>query len=147
MNGAHLHLILTHLPIVGIPLALLLLLWGRVRRCDEIERSALGALVLLGALTVAAKWTGEGAEEVLKGLPDYPRPWVHEHEEMADKATLATAFLGLLSLAGLLKRQASRKLGAAILAVGLLSSGLLVYTGALGGQIRHTEIRTEAQAP
>ena len=141
MNGAHIHLILTHLPIVGVPLALLLLVWGQLRASQENQRAAFFALVLLALATILAKWTGEGAEDVLKALPDYPRPWVHSHEEMADRATLATVCLGLLSLVALIRSRSSRALGAAVLALGLISSGLLIWTGALGGQVRHTEIR------
>jgi uncharacterized membrane protein len=143
MNGAHLHLILTHLPIVGLPLAVLLLLWGWLRGAVDNQRAALFALVILAALTVGAKLTGEGAEDVLKGLPDYPRPWVHQHEDMADKATVAGVLTGILALLGLLKKSLSRGWMAAILAAGVLSSALLIYTGALGGLVRHTEIRSD----
>lgn len=141
MNGAHLHLILTHLPIVGVPLAVLLLIWGRLRQSQDNQRAALFAFVLLAGLTVVAKLTGEGAEDVLKALPDYPRSWVHSHEDMADKATIAMVLTGLLALVSLVKKQTSGALLAAVLLLGLSSSALLIYTGALGGQVRHTEIR------
>lgn len=143
MNGAHLHLILTHIPIVGMPLTLFLFLWGQWRSSLEIERAAFFAFGLLACLTVWANSTGEGAESVLKALPDYPRPWVHQHEAMADKASIATVVTGLLSLVALLWKGSSKKFTAVILCSALVSSFLLVAAGALGGQIRHVEIRKD----
>lgn len=143
MNGAHLHLILTHIPIVGMPLTFFLLLWGQWRSSREIEKTAFFAFGLLACLTVWVNSTGEGAETVLKALPDYPRPWVHQHEAMADKASVATVLTGLLSFVAFFKKESSKKLAAVVLCCALASSFLLVLTGALGGQIRHVEIRQD----
>lgn len=144
MNGAHLHLILTHLPIVVMPMALLLLLKGHLCRSSDNQRAALYAMMALAAITLLTNWTGEGAEHVLKGLPDYPRPWVHSHEEMADRATIATSITGVLALLQLFWKRAAQPLKLAAVALAVLSTLLLGYTGLLGGQIRHTEVRVSA---
>ena len=46
MNAAHLHLMVNHLPVVGTPVILALLLWGLVRRSRDIQRAALGGAVV-----------------------------------------------------------------------------------------------------
>lgn len=146
MNGAHLHLILTHLPIVGMPLTLLLLLKGHLCRSSDNQRAALYAMMALAVITLLTNWTGEGAEQVLKGLPEYPRLWVHSHEEAADRATVATGITGLLALLQLFWKSTAQPLKIATVALAVLSTLLLGYTGLLGGQIRHTEVRTSASA-
>jgi len=42
MNGAQLHLMLNHLPVMGALFSLLLLGWSLIRRSTEIQKLALG---------------------------------------------------------------------------------------------------------
>ena len=59
--------------------------------------------------------------------------------------------LGMGGLAGLIIFQGSRTVptwfGAVLLATSLLVGGLMAWTANLGGQIRHTEIRSGAHLP
>jgi len=150
MSSAHWHLVLTHLPIVGVPAGLALLVWGMWKKSEDLRCAALVAFILCGALAFFAKQTGDGAEDQIEKVPGFSKSIVHEHEEMADKAFLLTAVLAVASL-GVLVAGRRRTLPAptypVILMLALGSSGLLVYTGALGGQIRHTEIRGESFCP
>ena len=70
-------------------------------------------------------------------------------EELADKSFLAAAVLGVLAL-GILVRWRTTEIprGAALtaLAGSFVVAGMMGYTGLLGGQIRHTEVRTGATA-
>ena len=53
MNGAHLHLLLNHIPVIGVPLGLLLLAFAFLRRSEEWKRAALwtrGDRALAGSL-------------------------------------------------------------------------------------------------
>lgn len=144
MTTAHWHLVLTHLPIVGVPAGLALLVWGMVRRSQDLKTAALLAFLFCGALAFFAQQTGEGAEEQIEDLPGFSKTIVHRHEEMADKACLLSALLALTSLGALVARQKvalPQPTYPLILTLAVASSLLLVYTGALGGEIRHTEIR------
>lgn len=146
MSSAHWHLILTHLPIVGVPVGLLLLVWGMWKKSEDLRCAALVAFVLCGALAFFAKQTGDGAEDQIEKVPGFSKSIVHQHEEMADKAFLLTAILAVTSLGVLVAgrgRTLPRPTYPVVLLLALGSSGLLVYTGALGGEIRHTEIRGE----
>jgi hypothetical protein len=63
MNGAQLHLMLNHLPVMGALFSLLLLGWSLTRRSTEIQKLALGGALLAGLSSVPAYLTGEPAEE------------------------------------------------------------------------------------
>ena len=150
MSSAHWHLVLTHLPIVGVPAGLALLVWGMWKKSQELRCAALVAFILCGVLAFCAKQTGEGAEEQIEKLPGFSESIAHEHEEMADKAFLLTAVLAVASLAVLVAgrgRTLPQATYPVVLVLALGSAGLLAYTGALGGEIRHSEIRGEFFSP
>jgi len=57
MNGAHLHLLLNHIPVIGVPLGLLLLAFAFLRRSEEWKRAALwtrGDRALAGSLLLGS---------------------------------------------------------------------------------------------
>ena len=149
MTGTHLHLLVNHVRILGAIFALALriasLRYGR----DVLQRTALVVLVIVGMAAAAAKFSGEPAEDGVRGMPGVTRAAIHEHEEIADNAFLAAVALGVLSAAALLRwRREPIPHGAALtsLAGTAVVSALMAYTGLLGGQIRHTEVRPGATA-
>lgn len=147
MTTAHWHLILTHLPIVSIPFAATLLLVGVARNSRDLRNAALVAFVVCGLLTILAKQTGDGAEDQVRNVPGFVKSIVHQHENMADKAVLLTSLLAIVSLGTLVAQRGRTLPGAsypAILVLAVSASAVLIYTGALGGQIRHTEIRSDS---
>ena len=146
MNGAHLHLLLNHAPVLGTIGALAIGVYGLLRHQRDVVTLALGLLVLSGVLGFAAMQTGEGAEEVLEeSVPSVSHDVIHEHEEMGEKAGWASVVLGLVALGALVagRGDAGPKTGLVwgVMALALVVSGLMVWTANLGGQIRHTEIR------
>ena len=151
MSSAHWHLVLVHIPIVGVPFGLALLMWGLWRRSQDVRSAALVVFILCGLVAFQAKQTGDGAEEQLEKLPDFSKTLVHQHEEMADKAFLLTGALALASLAAMVATRGGREMprfaSPLLLALALSSSAALAYTGSLGGEIRHTEIRGDSLSP
>ncbi len=69
MNQAHFHLILNHLPILGILFGLIILTGGFLTKNAAVKRTALGMFVLSAIFAIPAYLTGEGAEEVVENLP------------------------------------------------------------------------------
>ena len=69
---------------------------------------------------------------------------VEEHEEAAELAFISLMILGGTSLIGLFlsykKSALANKVALVVLLISLVSFGLVVRTGYLGGQIRHTEV-------
>ncbi len=145
MSPAHLHLMLNHLPVVGTPIVLALLLWGLLRRSRDVQRAALGAVVLLAVVSYPVFLTGEPAEEQLEDSTWYQERLVHEHEERGEAALIAMLLTGGIAVVGLWQSRGSRPAAPAlggITAGGLaLSAALFGWTALAGGVIRHEEVR------
>jgi hypothetical protein len=151
MTPVHLHLLLNHLPVVGTLGAILLLAYAVLRRSTELTRVSLGLFVLLALAGAVVYLTGEPAEETVENLAGVSESVIESHEEAALFATLLLGALGAVALGGLLafrKRAAGIPRGFAALALllSLLPAAAMGYTANLGGQIRHTEIRSGAVA-
>jgi len=143
MNVAHLHLLLTHLPVLGTLFGLGLGAYALLLRKPDVLKAALGVFVLAGLTAGAAYLTGEGAEETAEGL-GIDEAYVERHEEAAGRALLGAGALGVMALAGLAFSR-GKPVGSPVafgaLALGAVVMGLMAYTANLGGQIRHAEIR------
>ena len=150
MNTVHLHLLLNHVPIIGAVLGVLLVGVAIARRSDELGKVALGAFVLLGVVSVAVFLTGEPAEDLVEKLPGVSRALTEEHEEAALLATIVMGVVGSLSLIALgafRKRSLARWVTPALMVLALGATGTMGYAANLGGQIRHTEIRSSIVVP
>lgn len=144
MNYAHIHLILNHVPVVGVGGIILLLIVAMVRRSNELITVALVFILLLSLVTIAVYLTGEPAEEVIKNLPGISKELIDQHEEQAEIAFILVEVTGAIALITLIARRYSDRLGQKlailILVVLIVSGGLLAWTANLGGKIRHPEI-------
>ena len=59
MNGAYLHLVTNHVPVIGFPIVFLLLTAGAIRKSRDLVNAGLVGLVLLGIVTTVA-WRSGG---------------------------------------------------------------------------------------
>jgi uncharacterized membrane protein len=150
MNWAHLHLALNHVPVIGLPIVLLLLGWGIVKRSAELVKASFGLIILLAVVTVIVQVTGEPAEELVEGLPGVVESMVEAHEESALLGTIGVVVVGVIALFGLWRLGTGKILpqwyASAVLIAGVFVAGLMVWIANLGGQIRHSEIRPSASA-
>lgn len=146
-SGVHLHLLVNHAPILGALFALALLVASYRWAPDVLRRTALVVLIGTALAAVVADLTGDPAEDAIRGLPGVKREVIHAHEEFADKSYIAAAVVGVLALGALVRwRRAPLPGGVALGALvgAAVVSGMMVYTGLLGGQVRHTEVRPGA---
>ena len=147
MSGAHIHLLLNHIPVIGILVGFVVFALGVWRRNDSWTRLALGLFAAVALVAVATMLTGESAEEAVENLPGVSESLIEPHEEAAKLAAIGAYVLGAISLAALVwvrRRPLPRVLTVTVLPVALLVTGLMAYTANLGGQIRHPEIRAGA---
>lgn len=146
MDIVHLHLALTHVPVIGIPIGLALLGWGAWRRSEDVVRVALVLLAVMGVAALAVYLTGEPAEEAVEHLAGVSEVVLESHEEAAAWSMYGALALGVMALAGLAlqrSRTLSRGVLAGIMLAALAVTGSMAYTANLGGQIRHSEIRSK----
>jgi formate hydrogenlyase subunit 3/multisubunit Na+/H+ antiporter MnhD subunit len=146
MTAAHVHLLLNHIPILGSIFGLLVLSYGMLRKSDEIKKTSLGVFVITALVTIPVYLTGDGAAKIVSSLPGVSTAIIQQHDQAATITMFAIQILGALSLLSLWLSWRSRRelrswmtLGVFILA--MISSGLGAWTGSIGGQIRHTEVR------
>lgn len=147
MDAAHLHLMINHLPIMGIPMVAGLLFWGLLRRSRDVLRTALGAAVIVAALSYPVFLTGEPAEEQLEDTAWLKERLVHEHEERAEAGLIAILLTGALGAVVLWQSRAGRNVPtstAGLTLAGLVvSAGLFGWSALAGGAIRHDELRAD----
>jgi uncharacterized membrane protein len=148
INPAHLHIILNHIPVLGIPFGIALFIYGFLRKSQEIRTAALLVFVAVALVTIPTFLSGEAAEDMVEHLPGVSERLIENHEDAAKIALIATSILGGLSLIRLL---IPARFGAVrapetilVFALSLAVSGWLGWTGHLGGQIRHSEIRSSS---
>ncbi len=136
---------INHIPVIGVPGAILLLIYAIARKSGEVKMVTLGILVLLAILTVSVYLTGQAAEDIVKKLPGVTEGSIGRHEEVADLSLVLIEALGVLALVGLffIRRSGTAPMWllSLILVLSLVTAVIVGYTANLGGEIRHSEIR------
>ena len=68
MNGAHLHLVLNHFPVIGLIFCLAMLMAGILRKSEELTRTGMVILIAVAVIAIPVYLTGEPAEEIVERL-------------------------------------------------------------------------------
>jgi len=149
MNNTHLHLIINHLPSIGLLIGILVLLAGSLLKKTEVKLTAFGVFIFSAVTSIFAYYSGEGAEEVAKNLTGISETLIHTHEEYAEFFFIFTLILGTVSIisfiAELKRFRFSKHLMILSLLIALVDGIAVKYVGTSGGEIRHPEIRIEAK--
>ena len=148
MNDAHLHLLVNHFPLLGTLIATGILIAGILVRNNVVKNCAYFLFITSAICAIIAMNTGEGAEELVEDLPNIGHQIIHEHEEIAEKFAILMYILGGFSVLGLVanyKKHPKFKVLAIIIAtLGLITFVIGTKVGTTGGEIRHTEIRSNS---
>jgi len=147
MNDAHFHLAVNHLPIIFPIVGVIIIITGLISKSESVKRTAY-LIFIIGALTsIAAMQSGEEAEDIVEKIEGVSEFYIEKHEEAAEIFSTLTYILGGLSLIGLwvsFKQQSfSNVMSAITLGFSLAVLFFGVETGTTGGEIRHTEIRSD----
>jgi drug/metabolite transporter (DMT)-like permease len=148
MDAVHFHLLITHLPVFASVFGAALLAWGLFRDSRETRQAAYFLLFLAALGAMASNVSGEEAEHAVEDLPGVMESLIEEHEESVSLVLWMLIPCGLLSVAGIWasfrKEELEKKLAYMSLVLSLLGFAATARTAWLGGQIRHSEIRTGA---
>lgn len=149
MDQTHLHLLITHLPIFGSILGGLVLAYGLWAKSNTTKNAAYFLLTLSSIGAGVSYLTGEEAEETVENLEGVSKSIIEQHQDFALYALIGLIIVGVASIVGLflnLKKPLLTRTAATLtLVLSLISFGLVAWTGYLGGQIRHSEIRSGAK--
>ena len=146
MNAAHLHLMLNHVPTIGLVVGVGLYLLSLVRREDPLERVSHELFFVIAVLALPTYVTGLGAHLAIADRADVATGAIDAHHGAALLALACMEMTGFTAWLALWRRRRNARSGwgmpVAVLALALMT--LVVLTGAatLGGEIRHPELRT-----
>jgi len=151
LNGAHIHLLLNHVPILGAFFLTALFIVALLFRNTFLQKVCLWGLVFIALSTAVVYWTGGRAVPYLQGVPDVSQSALLAHEQAAKIALVMMFFTGIIALGGALyysfRPKISRLMLTTVMIILLVNCVVFTYVGFLGGQITHPEIRAPQTAP
>ena len=145
MNGAHLHLVLNHFPILGSLFGLVILTYGLWSKNKAFMNAGLIALIAIALITIPTFMSGEAAEEVIEHNSGVSEQLIEDHEERGKIGFLLMELLGITAVVALFLSAKNKKggklLNYAVLIFAILVFGFIVTVGNSGGKINHPELR------
>ena len=148
MTGAHLHLLLNHIPLLGTFFGLILLFIGLTKKSKTLQKAGLATFFVVALVTIPTFLTGESAEHATEHIAGFSHDVAHEHEELGEIGWIFAIVLGVLS--GLFwflltknRHIDYKKALWSILIISIASFIIMVLIGAHGGEIRRPELRGE----
>ena len=147
MNQAHLHMVFNHFPIIGLFFGIGILAFGIFKKHTILVNTAYIMFIFCMIMAKATMMTGEGAEEIVEEI-GISHDIIHNHEEVAETFMKVLYVLGILSILGLVanfKKYAKASIVSYVVLVLAIGAAVLSKSvGTSGGEIRHTEIRENA---
>ncbi len=143
MTAPQVHLMLNHVPVLGVVFATVTLAAGLVLRRATLIRFAFTTMVVIAVLAVPVFVSGGRSEPAIEHIPGVQEQSIERHEDVARGVTIALAVLGLGALGILLRYRHEplpRRTAVVLLVCGFAVSGAMAWTAHLGGQIRHDEL-------
>jgi uncharacterized membrane protein len=138
VSGAHLHLLLNHIPTVAFGVAVALFLAGLVKKSEDLTQAGFVAFFLNALLAIPAYVSGNAAEFVLRDQPGMSAGVVTAHQ---NAAMLGLVFMQMTGLVGWVALWRFRRWTIpALLALSVATFALMARAANIGGGIRHPEI-------
>jgi uncharacterized membrane protein len=144
MNAAQLHLMLNHIPSIGVIIGLVTFLIGWLRRLDGVRKTGAWTILLAGIMVWPASFTGEEAEVLIEDLPGIQKNLMSQHEDAAGQAFVMTLISAAIALSYLLiakLKQSLVKITSFLLVISSVIALVLILNAShKGGLIRHPEL-------
>lgn len=146
MNGAHIHLLLNHIPILGTLFGLIIFIFAVIRNNKTLLQTTLFTFIISAIVAFPVLQSGEEAEEIVEHSKEMKvsHDVIHEHEEVAETAFWLLIALGAGSLLFLIFSWKSNTVAKIPSLVLLVLAAVVMYfmakAGNTGGLIKHPEI-------
>jgi hypothetical protein len=145
-DPAYRHVLLNHLPIVGLGVAWVVLVWASIERRWSSIVFSLSLVAAFSGSTIAVTSAGDAAYPfVFEALDGPGREWLDYHTYLGDRwgwMLYANAALSILAIViGFVRKQHRMVVSGVVIATtlaGLLAAGVIAEAG---GKIRHPEFR------
>ncbi len=147
MNGAQLHLLTVHLPVVGMLAGLLLMSLALLRDSESLTRTAIGFVVFGTLFAAPAYFSGPEAMEVANRFAEIDEHLVEQHAIAAKASFFASVVLASIAIKvwwESTRMKTGKGTRVVLLCAMLVIAWLMAWTAHLGGIIRHPEIREPA---
>jgi hypothetical protein len=143
-DGAYIHLLLNHIPVLGPAFILPLLLAGILKKNRTLSIAGLVMTVAVALFTIPTFLTGEDAEDAVEGIIGVSEVHIEEHEEQGEIAYYAMLMSGAIALGALLAGSKGKAIPGTLnwitISMLVIVFVLMARVGNSGGKIRHTEI-------
>jgi uncharacterized membrane protein len=150
-SPTHIHLLLNHFPTIGFIIGLglyVISLFGGTHH--HLKQAALVVFVGVALITIPTYTTGNAAQAAIQEAEGVSQKLMEMHEGAALFAMILielTGFIAWLALWQLRRyERVSRAMSGVLLVVALLAFATVSRAAALGGEIRHPEIRVTQEA-
>lgn len=146
MDLVHIHLLLNHVPVIGLVIGFLILAWGMFRKYSDVKDAGLIVLFVTSLVAIPVYLTGEPAEEAVEKLAGVSDQLIELHEDAAVYSLALCIAVGIAAFVLLIARRFLSETLAMIgtflvLVLAAVAGASIAYTSNLGGQVRHSEIR------
>ena len=138
MSGAHLHLLLNHIPTVGFGVAMVLFAAGLMKKSEDLKQASFVAFFVNALLAIPAYVSGNAAEFVIRDQPGVSATLLTAHQNAAVLGLIFVQITGLVGWVALWRFQ--RWTIPALLALSAATFAFMARAANIGGGIRHPEI-------
>jgi uncharacterized membrane protein len=140
----HLHLLLNHVPTVGLGLGFALFVAAWLGSSDDLKRASCLLFFVIALLAVPTYVTGDAARFALRDHADVSPDVIAAHQDAAMLALIPMEMTGLMAWIALWRFRPWHP--PALVGLSIVTLALMARAATLGGQIRHPEILAEGAA-
>jgi uncharacterized membrane protein len=150
MTLVHLHMLINHVPTVGMGLAIALFILSFFRKDEMLRRVSLEVFFVVALITIPAYLSGLSAQQQIQDREGVSNVMIEAHEDAAIFAFILMQLTGSFAWLALWQhRRKGRSARWATFAIVLLSALTMAVTARaanLGGEIRHPELLASGAA-
>lgn len=144
MNPVQIHLMLAHLPVVGLLAVVALLVVAITAKSELLFKTACGFLLACSLFAVGSYLSGPPSYEIIEAAHLAEEEIVERHALFGQISFVGMILLAAMTLGGIIQyfqgEAPGRAMRAALLAAAILMAAVLVWTAHEGGEIRHPEL-------
>lgn len=144
MNTAHYHLLLSHVPVIGMAFGIFLNIWALLKNSHDLKIATLLIYAISGLIAIPVYFTGETSGEIVRTIPGITETLIEPHEETALLFFIGMSIITALSLTGLFFGKKSKiflhRITFIVMILAFANCYFAITTAYSGGKIRHNEI-------